>query len=474
MFPPLSVTLGAAILLSSHATQALQLDITQAQSIRDASSNIAFGMMSWYTGNNTGDVPGNLPDPYYWWHAGAMFMTMVDYAYLTGDETYVDVTKQAILHQAGDTWDFMPQNQTKSEGNDDQLFWALAAMSAAETRFPDPSSGQASWVAQVQNVFELQTSRWDETSCGGGLRWQIFTWNKGYDYKNTISNGGLFQLAARLARYTGDAKYTAWAAKVWDWSASVLFQRETSTAIVLSDGATTASPGCSRTDPTQWTYIYGVYLAGAAYLHNHTGDPLWAARADKLLATIEAQFFVPSSNVPGPVMAETTCEPSGGCDIDQQSFKAYLARWMSLTAQLVPATADRIFALLRPTALGAARQCSGGGEGPRNAPDACGRRWDQSAYDGTSGMCEQMAALQAVAGVMMVPEVGAGLAAPASLVDGGATSKTKEDGGAGVVGGKGGLPAVYTEVVTAGDRAGAAILTILLCAATLGVGYAIV
>lgn len=98
-------------------------------------------------------------------------MSMVDYWYYTGDNSYVDVTKQAIIHQAGDTWDFMPENQTKTEGNDDQLFWALSAMSAAEVRFPNPDSNQASWVAQVQNVFDLQTSRWDDT-CGGGLRWQ--------------------------------------------------------------------------------------------------------------------------------------------------------------------------------------------------------------------------------------------------------------------------------------------------------------
>ncbi|KAL1614922.1 hypothetical protein SLS54_009371 [Diplodia seriata] len=466
----LRVALGATILFASHATQALQLDVTQAQSIRDASSNIAYGMMKWYTGNNTGDVPGNLPDPYYWWHAGAMFMSMVDYWYYTGDNSYVDVTKQAIIHQAGDTWDFMPENQTKSEGNDDQLFWALAAMSAAEARFPNPDSNQASWIAQVQNVFELQTSRWDETSCGGGLRWQIFTWNKGYNYKNTISNGGLFQIAARLARYTGDANYTAWAAKVWDWSTTVLFQNETDTQIILNDGATTESQ-CTRSDPTQWTYIYGVYIAGTAYMYNHTRDALWLDRTNKLLQTIETTFFVASANgaTGGKVMYEL-CEPSGECDIDQQSFKAYLSRWLALTAQLAPSTASRIFALLRPSALGAAQQCSGSGG---KAADACGRRWDQVAWDGTSGMCEQMAALQAVGAMMLAPDAGQGLLAPASTqAGGGGTSKPKEDGGGGTVGGGKGLPLVYTEDITAGDKAGAAILTILLCSATVGVGYA--
>ena len=37
--------------------------------------------MKYYTGNRTGDVPGNLPAPYYWWEAGGMFGIMVDYWY---------------------------------------------------------------------------------------------------------------------------------------------------------------------------------------------------------------------------------------------------------------------------------------------------------------------------------------------------------------------------------------------------------
>lgn len=34
-------------------------------SIKDGAATIAYGLMKYYTGNNTGDVPGNLPDPYY-------------------------------------------------------------------------------------------------------------------------------------------------------------------------------------------------------------------------------------------------------------------------------------------------------------------------------------------------------------------------------------------------------------------------
>ena len=70
--------------------------------------------MSFYTGNNTGDVPGNLPSPYYWWEAGAMFGAMVQYWYYTGDSTYNTEVKQALLHQIGDDDDYMPANQSKS------------------------------------------------------------------------------------------------------------------------------------------------------------------------------------------------------------------------------------------------------------------------------------------------------------------------------------------------------------------------
>lgn len=50
-----------------------------------------------------------------------MFGTMVDYWAYTGDETYVNETFQALQHQVGDDNDFMPTNQTKSEGNDEYV-----------------------------------------------------------------------------------------------------------------------------------------------------------------------------------------------------------------------------------------------------------------------------------------------------------------------------------------------------------------
>jgi mannan endo-1,6-alpha-mannosidase len=166
--------------------------------------------MSFYTGNQPGQIPGNLPQPYYWWEAGAMMMTLIDYWSLTGDTTYNDMVTEAILWQVGPNNNFMPTNQTTTEGNDDQGFWAFAAMTAAEMNFPNPPAGQPGWLELAQAVFNTQVERWDTSYCNGGLRWQIFTFNSGYDYKNSISNGCFFNIASRLARYTGNQTYADW------------------------------------------------------------------------------------------------------------------------------------------------------------------------------------------------------------------------------------------------------------------------
>lgn len=160
-------------------------------------------MLTFYPGNKLGGTPGVLAKPYFWWQAGALWGEMIEYWSLTGDSQYNGLVTTALQFQTGRDRNYMPENVTKEEGNDDQAFWAFAAMSAAELKFPDPYHDQPSWLALAQAVFNTQVGRWDMQSCAGGLRWQIFFSNAGWDYKNTISNGAFFQLAARLARYTG-------------------------------------------------------------------------------------------------------------------------------------------------------------------------------------------------------------------------------------------------------------------------------
>lgn len=233
-------------------------------SVRAAAKQVAWDLVHFYTGNNTGDVPGNLPQPYYWWEAGAMFGTLIDYWYYTGDDAYNEITTQALLFQTGPEHDYMTPNQTKTEGNDDQGFWALAVMGAAEQKYPDPPADQPQWLALAQAVFNRQAARWDTQFCNGGLRWQIFAFNTGYDYKNTISNGCFFNLAARLAVYTGNQTYADWANKVYDWIEHTGLLSED---YHFYDGAHTTL-NCSDVNRVEWTYNVGVFLLGAANMYN--------------------------------------------------------------------------------------------------------------------------------------------------------------------------------------------------------------
>lgn len=176
-----------------------------------------------------------------------------------------------MLHQVGPFRDYQPPNQTQSLGNDDQAFWALAAMNAAEKKFPDPPPDQPQWLALVQAVFNSQIPRYKQeispATCGGGLRWQAVVLNGGYDYKNTISNGCFFQIGARLARYTGNNHYAEWAEKVWDWTTQIGF---VTPDYAFIDGAwINATSNCTTQSKYRWTYNAGVYLGGAAFMYDY-------------------------------------------------------------------------------------------------------------------------------------------------------------------------------------------------------------
>lgn len=140
-------------------------------------------------------------------------------------------------------------------------------MAAAEYKLPDRSSG-FSWLALAQGVYNNQKdnpSGWDPSKCGGGIRWQKQPFQSGYELRNSISNAGFFQLAARLAVYTGDDSYTDWAVKSWDWSETHgLVNNKTWKVNDSTDG----SNGCTTQDHTDWTYNYGAFLNGCAYMYD--------------------------------------------------------------------------------------------------------------------------------------------------------------------------------------------------------------
>ncbi|KAK7430385.1 mannan endo-1 [Neonectria magnoliae] len=438
-----------ALGLWGTSVSAIDVTWTDESSVKEAAGTIAYGLVKYYTGNNTGDVPGNLPDPYYWWEAGAMFGALIDYWWITDDDSYNNITSEAILHQVGEDEDFMPTNQTRTEGNDDQGFWAMAAMAAAERKFPDPPDDEPQWLALAQAVFNEYASRWDTEHCGGGMRWQIFTFNSGFSYKNTISNGCFFNIAARLARYTGNDTYADWATKIWKWESGAGLITD---AYKVYDGVTIGDTNCSSIDTAQWSYNAGIFLHGASVMYNLTESSTWKTRMDGMLSEIVTLF------VKSDVIFEHFCEQTDQCNQDQQSFKGYLGRWLAATSQMAPYTYETIHPLLVSTAKAAVAVCTGTDSGFKgHAGTACGFSWLTTTYDGLVGVGSQMNALSMVM---------------YTLVKKASTPVTSKTGGTS----EGNVDAgnknsddvnKHQSKITTADRAGAAILTILICGGVL-------
>ncbi|PNS16577.1 hypothetical protein CAC42_77 [Sphaceloma murrayae] len=360
----------------------LDVDISSISSLRVSSSTLAFNVLSPYTANVSGTPPyvvGTLPPPIYWWHAGATWGAIVDYWAYTSDDSYNPSITQALVAQAGSTGDLMPPEYRLSMGNDDIAFWAFGALGALEYDLPFPNTTTLpvdSWLQLADRVFNGMVSRWDTTSCSGGLKWQVYAENAGYNYKNSVSNGGFFQIASRLARYTGNQTYFDWATRIWDWSWTTgLIDRQTYSVYDGSDDTL----NCRELDHTQWTYNPALFLGGAAYLYNATnGSSLWGDRALYLLSRANSTFFTPFPNSTN-ILYEQACEllprqtgaekdAEGGCNQDQLLFKGFLARWMGKASVLAPFLVPFTSPLLAASALGAAQSCSGFVPLPANRP----------------------------------------------------------------------------------------------------------
>jgi mannan endo-1,6-alpha-mannosidase len=352
-------------------------------SIVSISSTLVGGMVSYYIGNDSSEIPGILPSPYYWWEGGAMFDTLIQYRRLTGDKQFDGIVSQALQFQQGPNSDFMPPNQTKTEGNDDQSTWALAAMSAAESEFPEAENGTA-WLSLAEAVFNDQVERWDTQSCGGGLRWQIFSFNNGYNYKNSLANGNLFQLASRLARYTGNSTYSDWAAKIFDWTSTVGL---IDNAWNVYDGSDTTT-NCSTINHVQFSNSAGTYITGVAHMYNVTsGNEKWKTALDGLLNLTLGVFF------PNGVATEIACETKASCTVDMKAFKGFLAHWLVDTIQVAPYTTETIMPLLTSSAQAAAAACNG---------DVCPSTWVQtSTTNVTTGLGEELSALSFVQALLV-------------------------------------------------------------------------
>lgn len=191
-----------------------------------------------------------------------------------------------------------------------------------------------------------------------------------------------------------------------------------------------------------------------------TNDTVWYTRLDSIL-NVTLDTFFPTSTTGDPIMVEIVCEPYSHCNNDQRTFKAFLSRWLAITAQLVPQQYERIFSYLRMSAKAAAAQCSGGTDGI-----TCGQHWSSTTWDGMYGVGEQMCALAIVNTMLIDTE---DLAPPYTNISGG-TSVGDPTAGSGDSSNLGGslTDSVARSKITTADKAAAGIVTAVLLIAILG------
>ncbi|EQL00677.1 Glycoside hydrolase, family 76 [Ophiocordyceps sinensis CO18] len=447
----LTLLAGAGNVLAQG--QGIEVDWQSDDSVKAAARLIAGDTMKYYDGDTPGKAPGLLyktPDPELWWWAGgALFGTMIDYWRFTKDSTFNDSVKKAMVHQAGVNQDFLTPNWTAHMGNDDQGFWGMSAMLAAENNFDNPPPNEPQWLATAQGVFNTMASpkRYDEV-CGGGLRWQLSLYSKGYNYKNSISNGIMFNLGARLARYTGNKTYEEWAIKTWDWERKVGLITD---QYAVFDGANDADD-CANINKDEWTYNSGVFLQGAAFLYNHTdGSALWRERVEGLLDHMLAKFF------PNKIAVETICQndEQSVCDRDPLIFKGVVHRWLATVAQVAPFTREKISPVLLESARGAVSQCTGGENGRQ-----CGFQWSTGKFDGKTNVGTEMSTLSAVVAVLSSRQL---TAVPVTEKTGG-TSKADPNAG----GGEGATTPVMS-VITTASKVAASFLTLVVVLGIIGI-----
>lgn len=386
---------------------AIDLNTSDETSIKQAAAEIANGLYQYH--NATATTGGfNQPQPWFWWLSGNGWNGLLDYTVYTGDTTYQADFLTAMAGNIGENRDFVPASQYGWEANDDQAYWIYNALTALEYDFaPLPCDGAAadgtclnSWLAISTNAFELFAGRWaaDAGTCNGGLKWQYRTTEAGYYYKNAVTNGGFFQTAARLARYTGNQTFADWAVKIWDWSSGVGLvgpQFNVYDGAGDQDGA-----NCTGMSPDQWSYNIATYLHGAAHMYalggqqgSNESQALWESRVKGLVGTAKTTFFGPTADAPD-VMYEQKCEPSKACGTDQTSFKSSLSRWLGKAAVLVPSVSDAVMELLAVSAEGAAASCTGYDN------STCGSQWYTS-FNDQADFGTQLSALEVVQSLLV-------------------------------------------------------------------------
>lgn len=205
---------------------------------------------------------------------------------------------------------------------------------------------------------------------------------------------------------------------------------------------------CTKLTIYQFSYNVGGMILGAAAMYNMTESQTWKTRLDNLLEGSKVFFTGPNNDI----MSEVACESVNTCNVDEHSFKAYLTRWLTMMTKWAPHTYDVIHPYLRASSVAAAKQCQGGAN-----KRMCGLIWYDGKYDNTTGVGQQMAALEITMSNLILNS-----SSPVTADTGG--TSVGDPGGGGDDIGRNQPKGPDYKPITGADKFGAAVLTLLAIA----------
>lgn len=179
----------------------------------------------------------------------------------------------------------------------------------------------------------------------------------------------------------------------------------------------------------------------------------WKEGLDGILQQTWTTFF--PEKYGGNIISEIICDPEKNCDRDQLCFKGLMATWFSTIALIAPYTRGEVLPKLTGSAVGAGLSCTGGSD------SQCGQQWYAGKWDGTKGIEQEMSALSVFAN-SLVAFAYQGDAGPVNSDNGGNSTGNVDGGGT-----SGEYKAPELKPITGGDRAGAAIVTLIFSGAWL-------
>ncbi|KAK6347997.1 hydrolase 76 protein [Orbilia javanica] len=385
-----------ALSLAPAVLAQLKVDIDKPDTLKAAAGVVVKSLVDDYTSQKP-FVAGLLPSEYSFFESGVFFNTLMNYAAYTGDKTYNSLFEKDFFNQIGANADFIPANKAATIANDDVGYWALAAISAAEFGAKPADSSSPSYLTLADNAFNGFVRRWDDKTCGGGLRWTIVPSSTGYDFKDTNSNGAFFELAARLGAQTKNQTYLDWANKVYDWTAKVglLGTLDTNSVGQVFAGASVKDK-CQQIDESFYSAQQANYMYGAAAMFKATLSITWKERLASLVSYSAVTYFGPQQYVDdgkSQVVTEAGCEYENKCTVDQKAGKAILFRSLGYALEY-----DSLGLLMtvqiNNSARAAAKSCNSDGD--------CAFKWTDFEYDVTkgTGAGEKMAAIESFLAVV--------------------------------------------------------------------------